>query len=100
MMREARNRVKGEQKGTRKVARARNKADVNLFTALEPPLGSNPIFCMRQAAFEPNELEIVVARTYRSTFMVRFDLGRFRQDVVGRPGLNIHLWVASWPASF
>eukprot|EP00965_Chrysotila_dentata_P056484 1874314-Pleurochrysis_carterae.AAC.1 len=46
LMREARNRVEGEQKGTRKAAKPR-KADSNLFTALEPSLGSNPIFRMR-----------------------------------------------------
>eukprot|EP00965_Chrysotila_dentata_P136807 4524672-Pleurochrysis_carterae.AAC.1 len=56
MMREARNRVEGEQKGERKATRKR-KAGVNLFTVLEPSLGSNPIFRMRQEAFEPNELE-------------------------------------------
>eukprot|EP00965_Chrysotila_dentata_P180518 5959336-Pleurochrysis_carterae.AAC.1 len=56
MMREARNRVEGEQKGARKATRTR-KAGVNLFTALEPSLGSNPIFSMRQVAFGPNELE-------------------------------------------
>eukprot|EP00965_Chrysotila_dentata_P188951 6173047-Pleurochrysis_carterae.AAC.1 len=56
MMREARNRVEGEQKNTRKAARTR-KAGVNLCTALEPSLGSNPIFRMRQEAFGPNELE-------------------------------------------
>eukprot|EP00965_Chrysotila_dentata_P123756 4090540-Pleurochrysis_carterae.AAC.5 len=56
MMREARIRAEGEQKGTRKAARV-HKAGVNLFTALEPPLGSNPIFRMRQEAFGPNELE-------------------------------------------
>eukprot|EP00965_Chrysotila_dentata_P018052 599706-Pleurochrysis_carterae.AAC.1 len=56
MMREARNRAEGEQKGARKATRAR-KAGVNLSTALEPSLGSNPIFCMRQEAFGPNELE-------------------------------------------
>eukprot|EP00965_Chrysotila_dentata_P259538 6213592-Pleurochrysis_carterae.AAC.2 len=37
MIREARNCAEGEQKGTRKAARAR-KAGVNLFTALEPSL--------------------------------------------------------------
>eukprot|EP00965_Chrysotila_dentata_P165691 5470640-Pleurochrysis_carterae.AAC.1 len=46
MMRKARNLAEGEQKGTRKAARAR-KAGVNLFTALEPSLGSSPIFRMR-----------------------------------------------------
>eukprot|EP00965_Chrysotila_dentata_P038936 1293949-Pleurochrysis_carterae.AAC.1 len=56
MVREARNRVGGEQKGVRKAIRTR-KAGVNLFTALEPFLGSNPIFRMRQEAFGPNELE-------------------------------------------
>eukprot|EP00965_Chrysotila_dentata_P104892 3464691-Pleurochrysis_carterae.AAC.1 len=56
MMREARNRGEGEQKGARKATRAR-KACVNLFTALEPSLGSNPIFRMRQEVFGPNELE-------------------------------------------
>eukprot|EP00965_Chrysotila_dentata_P172885 5705633-Pleurochrysis_carterae.AAC.1 len=56
MMREARNRVEGEQKGARTATRAR-KAGVNLFTALEPSLSSNPIFRMRQEAFGPNELE-------------------------------------------
>eukprot|EP00965_Chrysotila_dentata_P130749 4322899-Pleurochrysis_carterae.AAC.2 len=56
MMREARNRVEGEQKGSRKLARSR-KAGVNLFTALEPTLGSNPIFRMRKEAFGPNKLE-------------------------------------------
>eukprot|EP00965_Chrysotila_dentata_P076804 2535633-Pleurochrysis_carterae.AAC.1 len=56
MMREARNRVEGEQKGARKVTRTR-KAAVNPFAALEPSLGSNPIFRMRQKAFGPNELE-------------------------------------------
>eukprot|EP00965_Chrysotila_dentata_P049171 1631081-Pleurochrysis_carterae.AAC.1 len=56
MTREARNRAEGEQKGTRKDAPAR-KAVVDLFTALEPPLGSNPIFRMRQEAFGLNELE-------------------------------------------
>eukprot|EP00965_Chrysotila_dentata_P214054 6188000-Pleurochrysis_carterae.AAC.2 len=56
MMREARSRVKGEQKGARKATRTR-KAGSNLFTALEPSLGSNPNFRMRQEAFGPNELE-------------------------------------------
>eukprot|EP00965_Chrysotila_dentata_P021373 707587-Pleurochrysis_carterae.AAC.1 len=56
MMREARNRVEGEQKGARKAMRTR-KAGVNLFTALKPSLGSNPIFRIRQEAFGPNELE-------------------------------------------
>eukprot|EP00965_Chrysotila_dentata_P208577 6184777-Pleurochrysis_carterae.AAC.1 len=40
----------------RKATRTR-KAGVNLFTALEPSLGSNPILRMRQEAFGPNELE-------------------------------------------
>eukprot|EP00965_Chrysotila_dentata_P062787 2080083-Pleurochrysis_carterae.AAC.1 len=56
MMREARNRVEGEHKGARKATRTRT-AGVNLFTGLEPSLGSNPIYCMRQEAFGPNELE-------------------------------------------
>eukprot|EP00965_Chrysotila_dentata_P074774 2470812-Pleurochrysis_carterae.AAC.1 len=56
MMREARNRVEGEQKGAKKATRVR-KAGVNLFTPLEPSLGSNPIFRMRQEAFGPNDLE-------------------------------------------
>eukprot|EP00965_Chrysotila_dentata_P019158 638363-Pleurochrysis_carterae.AAC.2 len=56
MIREARNRAEGEQKGTRKAARTR-KAGVNVFTALEPSLGSNPIFRMRQEVFGSNELE-------------------------------------------
>eukprot|EP00965_Chrysotila_dentata_P107468 3550639-Pleurochrysis_carterae.AAC.1 len=56
MMREARNRVEGEQKGVQKATRTR-KAGVNLFSALEASLGSSPIFRMRQEAFGPNELE-------------------------------------------
>eukprot|EP00965_Chrysotila_dentata_P262553 6214602-Pleurochrysis_carterae.AAC.2 len=56
MTREASNDAEGEQKGMRKAVRAR-KAGVNLFTALDPSLGSNPIFCMRQETFGPNELE-------------------------------------------
>eukprot|EP00965_Chrysotila_dentata_P126113 4168423-Pleurochrysis_carterae.AAC.1 len=56
MMCEARNRVKGEQKGARKATRTR-EAGVNLFTALEPSSDSNPIFRMRQEAFGPDALE-------------------------------------------
>eukprot|EP00965_Chrysotila_dentata_P122878 4061327-Pleurochrysis_carterae.AAC.1 len=57
MMREARNRAEGDQlKGTRKAIRTR-KAVANVFTALEPLLGSKPIFYMQQKAFGPNGLE-------------------------------------------
>eukprot|EP00965_Chrysotila_dentata_P104064 3436563-Pleurochrysis_carterae.AAC.1 len=87
MMRETRNRVEGEQKGARKATRTR-KAGVNLFTALEPPLGSNPIFRMRQEVLGPNELEDCGG------------LGRIRYGVVGRPGLSTHSRVALWPPSF
>eukprot|EP00965_Chrysotila_dentata_P059431 1972190-Pleurochrysis_carterae.AAC.1 len=56
MMREAQNRAEGQQAGARKATRAR-KASVNLFSALEPPVGSNPISHMRQEPFGPGELE-------------------------------------------
>eukprot|EP00965_Chrysotila_dentata_P153384 5070199-Pleurochrysis_carterae.AAC.1 len=56
MMREARNYAESDQKGMRKATRVR-EAGINLFTALEPSLGSNPILLLRQEAFGPNELE-------------------------------------------
>eukprot|EP00965_Chrysotila_dentata_P201329 6180510-Pleurochrysis_carterae.AAC.1 len=77
MMRKARKRAEGDQKGMNKATRAR-KAGVHLFTALEPSLDSNPILHMRQEAFGPNELEdcgcAYLLLCFYSTFLVRVSL--------------------------
>eukprot|EP00965_Chrysotila_dentata_P173012 5709426-Pleurochrysis_carterae.AAC.5 len=57
MMREAKNRAEGQQAGARRKAIRAPKAGVNLFTALEPSLGSDPIFHLRQQLFGPNALK-------------------------------------------
>eukprot|EP00965_Chrysotila_dentata_P120739 3993172-Pleurochrysis_carterae.AAC.1 len=79
MMRDARNHAESDQKGTRKATRAR-KADVNLFTALEPSLGASPIFHMLSHATPGRHLarmswRIVVACICRFTFMISLELG-------------------------
>eukprot|EP00965_Chrysotila_dentata_P060874 2017767-Pleurochrysis_carterae.AAC.1 len=66
MMREARNRVEGEQKGARKATRTRKAVP-----------SCNPIFRMRQEAFGPNELEdcggVYLPLYFYGTFCVRTD---------------------------
>eukprot|EP00965_Chrysotila_dentata_P254060 6211746-Pleurochrysis_carterae.AAC.1 len=99
MMREARNRAEGEQKGARKATRMR-KVGVSLFTALVPSFGFNPISACARRHSGRMSWRIVVACIYRFPFIVGFELGRIEYGVVGRPGLNTRSRVASWSPSF